>query len=74
MMKSKEIADAIWESMREEVTEFVEQESDITSAVEYEDRVAELARKFAAGLITQSQGKMPKSRNSKKSPDQLRPS
>ena len=65
-MKSKEIANAILESMREEVTHFVEQESTISSALEYEEWVAELARKFATGLISQSQGKMPRSRNSKK--------
>lgn len=74
MNKSKEIADAIWESMREEVVEFVEQESQISSSLEYEERVLELSRKFAAGLIIKSQGKMPKSRNSKKSPDQFRSS
>lgn len=69
-MKSKEIADAIWESMRAEVEQFIEQESQITSSIEYEERVVELSRKFAQDLITKSQGKLPKSRNSKKSPDQ----
>ncbi len=52
--------------MREELTQFVEQESKITSSLEYEERVAELSRKFASGLITNSQGKMPGSRNLKK--------
>jgi hypothetical protein len=69
-MKSKELADAIWESMREEVIQFIEQESQITSSMDYEQRVIDLSRKFARDLITKSQGKMPKSRNSKKSPDQ----
>ncbi|MCB0631673.1 MAG: hypothetical protein KDD15_18135 [Lewinella sp.] len=68
-MKSEDLADAIWESMREEVVKFIEQESQITSASLYEERVVELSRKFAQDLITKSQGKMPKSRNSKKSPD-----
>ena len=72
--KKKEIVDAILESMREEVSQFVEQESQITSATEYEERVLELSKKFALGLIDKSQGKMPKSRNSKKSIDKLRPS
>ena len=71
-MKSKEIVDAILESMREEVAQFVEQESQITSSLEYEERVLELSRTFAAGLIAKSQGKMPKSRNSKKSIDKFR--
>lgn len=69
MDKSKEIADAIWESMRKEVVEFIEQQSQIDSGLEYEERVAELSRKFAVDLISKSQGKLPKSRNSKKSPD-----
>lgn len=69
MNKSKSIADAILESMREELTQFIEEESQITSSLEYEERVAELSRKFAFGLINKSQGKMPRSRNSKKSPD-----
>lgn len=71
-MKSKEIVDAILESIREEVTQFVEEESQITSATEYEERVVELSKKFAVGLIAQSQGKMPKSRNLKKSIDKFR--
>ena len=73
-MKAKEIADAILESMREEVTQFIEQESQISSAIEYEERVLELSRKFAIDLISKSQGQIPKSRNSKKSPDQFRSS
>ena len=71
-MKSKEIVDAILESMREEVTQFVEEESQIPSSMEYEERVLELSRKFAAGLIAKSQGELPKSRNSKKNIDRFR--
>jgi len=71
-MKSKEIVESILESMREEVTQFVEQESQITSSLEYEERVLELSKKFAADLIVKSQGKIPKSRNLKKSIDKLR--
>ena len=73
-MNTKEKVDAILESMREEVKQFVEQESQITSSTEYEERVLELSKKFALGLIDKSQGKMPKGRNSKKSTDKLRPS
>ena len=72
IMKSKEqIVDAILESMRAEVLQFVKQESKITSSVEYEERLLELSKKFARGLISKSQGKIPKSRNSKKSADQF---
>lgn len=72
-MKNKEIVDSILESMRAEVSQFVEDESKITSALEYEDRVVELSRKFASGVITGTQGKMPRSRNLKKSLDKFRP-
>ena len=41
-MKSKEIVDAILESMREEVTQFVDLESQTTSSLENEERVLEL--------------------------------
>jgi hypothetical protein len=73
-MNTQEKVDAILESMREEVKQFVEQESQITSSTEYEERVLELSKKFALGLIDKSQGKTPKSRNSKKSVDKLGPS
>ncbi|PHN00548.1 hypothetical protein [Flavilitoribacter nigricans] len=69
-MKSEEKVDAILESMREEVQQFLEEESQITSSTEYEERVIELSRKFARGLISKSQGQLPKSRNSKKSTDE----
>jgi hypothetical protein len=71
-MKSKEITDAILESIREDVAQFVEQESQITSSTEYEERVLELSKKFAVGLLSKSQGKMPGSRNLKKSIDKFR--
>lgn len=69
MKNTQELADALFESMRAEVMQFMEQESQINSSTEYEERVLELSRKFAKSLITKSQGKMPKSRNSKKSTD-----
>ena len=69
-MKSKEqIVEAILESMRDELHQFMDEESQISSSIEYEERVLELSRKFAKGLISESQGQMPKSRNSKKSTD-----
>jgi hypothetical protein len=68
-MENKQIVDTILESMRKEVAEFVATQSQITSSTQYEEQVIELSRKFAAGLITKSAGKMPKSRNSKKNSD-----
>ena len=72
-MDSKLITDAILESMRKEVAEFVETQGNIDSSSQYEERVLELSRKFALGLISHRSGKLPKSRNSKKSPDESGP-
>ena len=65
-MEKKEIVDSILESMRLEVTEFVDKESKIKSSVEYEEEVLRISREFAHRLISKSMGKMPKSRNAKK--------
>jgi len=65
-METKQAVDSILEAVREELSHFVETESEITSALDYEKRVFELAMKFARETIDKSQGKMPKSRNLKK--------
>lgn len=65
-MTDKQITDLILESVRDEVAQFVETQGQITSSTEYEDKVLELSRKFAAGLIAHNTGKLPKSRNAKK--------
>jgi len=65
-MKDKQIASSILDALREEVEEFVKKESEITDSIEYEEKVLALSRKFAKELISQSHGKLPKSRNSKK--------
>lgn len=66
MMDKQQLVDSILETVREELNEFVEQESKITSSIEYEERVISIARKFAQGIIQGTQGELPKSRNSKK--------
>ena len=69
-MEPKEKVEAILDSMRAELQQFLEEESQINSSTEYEERVIELSRKFARGVISKSQGQLPKSRNSKKSADE----
>ncbi len=69
-MKSKHLTDLILESMREEVEQFVKEEGQITSSTEYEERLIELSRKFAARLVSHGSAPLPKSRNSKKSRDE----
>lgn len=65
-MKDKQIVESILGAIREEIEEFVKEESKITDPVEYEEKVLALSKRFAKELINQSQGKIPKSRNSKK--------
>ena len=66
MSKQSELIDEILESMRKEVSEFVERESSIKSSSEYEESILSLSQQFAVKLIERTQGKVPKSRNSKK--------
>ncbi|MEM6349113.1 MAG: hypothetical protein AAF927_34825 [Bacteroidota bacterium] len=68
-MKSKLLTDLILESMREDVEQFVKTEGKITSSTEYEDRLIDLSRKFTSQLVRHGSAPLPKSRNSKKSPD-----
>lgn len=65
-MEKQQIVDRILASLRSEIIEFVETESTITDSVEYEERVLSLSREFARKLTMETQGELPKSRNSKK--------
>ena len=66
-MDTKQLLDTILENVREEVTQFVKIEPTITSPIEYEQKVLSISMNFARTMINQSQGKIPKSRNLKKS-------
>ena len=63
---SPSLTDEILDSIREEVDEFLSTHDQITSSVDYEEKVLEIARKFAARLISGGSGKLPKDRNAKK--------
>lgn len=63
---SQVLTDEILASMREEVNEFLATEAQITSSLEYEEKVLEIARKFAATLISGGAGGLPQDRNAKK--------
>ncbi len=69
--QKKQIVDSILETVRKEMSVFIEEESDIRCPIEYELRVTKIAQNFARSLITGAQGKLPKSRNAKKSTDIL---
>jgi len=65
-METKQLVDSILETVRAEMSLFIEQESDIKCPIEYETRVIKIARNLSRNLIIGSQGKLPKSRNGKK--------
>lgn len=65
-MKEAQIVESILSSMREDIALFVSEAGSIESSREYEDRVLALSKQFGQSLISESMGKMPKSRNSKK--------
>ncbi len=65
-METQQVVDSILETVRAEITTFIEEESQIKCPIEYETRVIQIARAFSMNLISQSQGKLPKSRNGKK--------
>jgi len=65
-METNQIVDSILETVRDEMTTFVDQESSIKCPIEYETRVIEIARLMSLRLIQGAQGKLPKSRNGKK--------
>jgi len=65
-METNKIVDSILETVKEEVTLFVEQESSIKCPIEYETRVINIARMMSRGIIQGTQGQIPKSRNCKK--------
>ncbi len=65
-METKHIVDSILEAVREEVTQFVKTQDQISSSIEYEEGLLDIGRQFTLGLLEESSGKLPKSRNSKK--------
>ena len=60
-METNKIVDSILETVKEEITLFVEQESSINCPIEYETRVINIARMMSQRLIQGAQGKVPKS-------------
>lgn len=66
MMENQQLIDSILETVRAEITQFVDQESNITCPIEYETRLLEIGRKVSTSLLIGTQGQLPKSRNFKK--------
>jgi hypothetical protein len=63
---SHPLTNELLESMREEVDDFFATHDKIPTSTEYEEKVIEVARKFAERLISGGLGQLPKDRNAKK--------
>lgn len=63
---SHPLTNELLESMREEVDHFFATHDKIPTSTEYEEKVIEVARKFAERLISGGLGQLPKDRNAKK--------
>lgn len=63
---SQRLTDEVLDKMRNEVKEFFDTHDEISSSIEYENKIFELAQKFAAGMVSTGAGKLPKDRNAKK--------
>lgn len=66
METNKTTIDAILNAIRGELSEFLEEERSITCPIEYENKVFQVAMKFARSLLEEGQGEVPRSRNVKK--------
>ena len=64
--KTHALTDEVLESMRQEVDEFFATHEKIPTSIEYEEKVLEVARKFAERLLAGGLGQLPKDRNAKK--------
>lgn len=60
------ILESILKNVRTEVAQFLEIEPEIKCPIEYEQKLLEISRNFAKTILSESQGKMPRSRNLKK--------
>ena len=50
-METRQIVDSILEAVREEVTQFVETHDQITSSLEYEERLLDIEQKPSVALL-----------------------
>jgi hypothetical protein len=69
-MENQDRIDSILRMMKTKLESYVEQESNVSDPIEYEDRLLKMGHDFAFEILRSSHGKLPKSRNQKKSPDQ----
>lgn len=65
-MEKQERIDSILRMMRTKLEDYIDEESNITDPIEYENRLLEIGNNFALEVLKTSRGKVPKSRNGKK--------
>ena len=72
-MNKIEIKKAILKTVEQKVDQWLEEEPHITSGFEYETKILEIGRRVAKEIMIQSMGKLPASRNQKKTSNVSRP-
>lgn len=65
-MKEIEITNSILKTVSEELSIWLKEKDSITSGYEYEDRVLKLGQRITQEIFIMTMGKVPKSRNQKK--------
>ena len=61
-----EIESSILKAVKAELSQWMSTESEIDNAYEYETKAVETGMRIARHILEQSQGRIPKSRNQKK--------
>lgn len=69
-MEKQERIDTILRKIRTHLETYMEEEPSVTDPIVYENKLLSLGEQFSLEVLLESRGKMPKSRNQKKSPDQ----
>ena len=63
---SAQLTDEVLQKMKGDINDFFATHEQITSSRDYENKVFDLAQKFAASMVTTGVGKLPRDRNAKK--------
>lgn len=69
-MEKQARIDSILRKMRTYLDTYLDEEPLVTDPIEYENKLLSLGDQFSLEVLLESRGKMPKSRNQKKSADQ----
>jgi len=72
-MDKIELKDSILKAVEQEIDQWLEIEPGIESGLEYETKLLEAGRRMTKALLVHSMGKLPGSRNEKKTPDLFGP-